>query len=71
MIINTLKKLYIDIKADTNIHKYVIHIGDQVYMDEAHDELVKNKTTNDIVATRRTYYNVYNTNYNNKYKKRF
>ncbi len=64
------KKLYIDIKADTNIHKYVIHLGDQVYMDDAHIELAKNKTTNDIVATRRAYYNVYNTNYNNKYKKK-
>lgn len=64
------KKLYIDIKADTNIHKYVIHLGDQVYMDDAHDELAKNKTTDYIATVRRTYYNVYNTNYNNKYKKK-
>jgi hypothetical protein len=64
------KKLYIDIKADTNIHKYVIHLGDQVYMDEAHDELAINKTTGDIATVRRTYYNVYNTNYDNKYKKK-
>lgn len=64
------KKLYNDIKADTNIHKYVIHLGDQVYMDDAHDELIKNNTTNDYNTVRRTYYNTYKLNYTNKYKKK-
>jgi hypothetical protein len=64
------KKLYMDIKADTNIHKYVIHLGDQVYMDDAHDELIKNKTTNDEDILRRTYYDVYKSNYGNRYKKK-
>jgi hypothetical protein len=64
------KKLYMDIKADTNFHKYVIHLGDQVYMDDAHDELIKNNTSNDTYTVRRTYYDVYNLNYNNKYKKK-
>ena len=62
------KKLYMDIKADTNTHKYVIHIGDQVYMDDAHDELIKNGTTNDKDTVRRTYYDVYKQNYSTKYK---
>jgi len=64
------KKLYMDIKADTNIHKYVIHLGDQVYMDEAHNELINNKMTNDDYVTRRIYYDVYKSNYANKYKKK-
>jgi hypothetical protein len=62
------KKLYLDIKKDTNIHKYVIHLGDQVYMDDAHDELINNKMTNNENIVRRTYYNVYKSNYANKYK---
>ncbi len=62
------KKLYIDIKEDPNIHKYVIHLGDQVYMDDAHEELINNKTTNNEDIIRRTYYNVYKSNYANKYK---
>ncbi len=62
------KKLYMDIKKDTNIHKYVIHLGDQVYMDDAHDELINNKTTNDENIIRRAYYDVYKSNYSNKYK---
>jgi len=64
------KKLYMDIKADMNIHKYVIHLGDQMYMDDAHDELIKNKTTNDEDTVRSTYYDVYKSNYANKYKKK-
>ena len=64
------KKLYIDIKSDTNIHKYVIHLGDQVYMDDAHNELIKNGATTNEDTMRRIYYNVYNTSYNNKYKKK-
>jgi hypothetical protein len=64
------KKLYLDIKADTNLYKYVIHLGDQVYMDDAHNELINNNTTNDTYTVRRTYYDVYNLNYNNKYKKK-
>lgn len=63
------KKLYMDIKTDTNIHKYVIHIGDQVYMDDAHDELIQNKMMDDENTLRRTYYDVYKSNYNNRYKK--
>jgi phosphodiesterase/alkaline phosphatase D-like protein len=63
------KKLYMDIKADTNIHKYVIHLGDQVYMDGAHDELIKNNMTNDDDIIQKTYYEVYKLNYSNKYKK--
>lgn len=63
------KKLYMDIKADTNIHKYVIHLGDQVYMDDAHDELIQNGTIDDDVM-RRTYYDVYKSNYANRYKKK-
>ena len=54
-----------DIKADTNIHKYVIHLGDQVYMDDAHDELIKDGTTNDKDTVRRTYFDVYKQNYTN------
>ena len=34
------KKLYMDIKNDTNDYKYVIHIGDQVYMDDANDYII-------------------------------
>ncbi len=62
------KKLYMDIKKDTNIHKYVIHLGDQVYVDDAHDELINNKMTNDENRIRRAYYDVYKSNYSNKYK---
>jgi hypothetical protein len=66
------KKLYMDIKADTNIHKYVIHLGDQVYMDDAHDELIENGTTeiDDEDIVQRTYYDVYKSNYANLYKKK-
>ena len=63
------KKLYIDIEQDTNIFKYVIHIGDQVYMDDAHDEIIKNGNTNNNDDAMRTYYGVYESNYTNKYKK--
>jgi len=63
------KKLYMDITADTNIHKYVIHLGDQVYMDDANDELITNKTENDTNVVRRTYYDAYKLNYDNEYKK--
>ena len=62
------KKLYMDIKEDTNIHKYVIHLGDQVYMDDAHEELKNNKMTNNENIIRRTYYDVYKSNYSKKYK---
>jgi hypothetical protein len=64
------KKLYDNIKKDTNIHKYVIHIGDQVYMDEANHILFDNNTTNDEIIIRRTYYDVYKSNYTNRYKKK-
>jgi len=64
------KKLYMDIQADTNTHKFVIHLGDQVYMDAAHKELIENKTTDNEDTVRRTYYNYYNVNYENKYKKK-
>lgn len=64
------KKLYMDIKADRNIHKYVIHLGDQVYMDDAHDELIKNKTIDDEAVVRRTYFEAYKRNYSNRYKKK-
>ena len=63
------KKLYMDIEKDTNIFKYVIHIGDQVYMDDAHDELIHTGDTNDKDAAMKLYYGVYETNYTNKYKK--
>lgn len=64
------KKLYMDIQADTNTHKYVIHLGDQVYMDAAHKELVENKTTDDEDTVKRTYYKYYKMNYENKYKRK-
>ena len=63
------KKLYDDIEADQKIHKYVIHLGDQVYMDDAHDELIKSNTI-DNKAIREAYYKVYETNYKNPYKKK-
>jgi hypothetical protein len=64
------KKLYMDIQADSNTHKYVIHLGDQVYMDAAHKELIENKTTDDPDIVKRTYYKYYKVNYENKYKKK-
>lgn len=64
------KKLYMDIQADTNTHKFVIHLGDQVYMDSAQDELIKNKTTDDPDIVKRTYYKYYKMNYENKYKRK-
>ena len=63
------KKLYLDIKADKNIHKFVIHLGDQVYLDDANDELINNKIIDDT-EIKRTYFNVYYDNFNKKYKKK-
>ena len=39
-------------------------------MDDAHDELIKNKTTNDDEVVRRTYYEEYQRNYSKRYKKK-
>jgi hypothetical protein len=64
------KKLYNDICADPNPHKYVIHLGDQVYLDDAHDALMENGTMNDAQTVLRTYYDVYDKSFNNLYKKR-
>lgn len=64
------KKLYMDIKNDTNDYKYVIHIGDQVYMDDANDYIISSNLQNDDNAIKKTYYRTYKENFNKKYKKK-
>jgi hypothetical protein len=58
------KKLYDNIKKDTNPYKFIIHMGDQVYIDDAHKEILANKCN-----IPRIYYNLYKRNFNKKYKK--
>lgn len=64
------KKLYMDLKNDANDYKYIIHIGDQVYMDDANDEVITSGSENDDDTMKKLYYNVYRENFNKKYKKK-
>lgn len=64
------KKLYQDIQNDTNPHKYVFHIGDQVYMDDAHVILQNMNSTNDDDTILQTYYNVYVETFTKTYKQK-
>lgn len=64
------KKLYMDLKNDNNDYKYVVHIGDQVYMDDANYEVNLLDVQKNDNKIKKIYYSEYKKNYNKKYKKK-
>lgn len=64
------KKLYMDLKKDNNDYKYVIHMGDQIYLEDANDEIKILDAENNDDKIKKIYYSKYKKNYNNKYKKK-
>lgn len=61
------KKLYQDIQSDNNPHKYVIHLGDQLYMDDVNDEILKDEITEQS-QIEQLYIDFYIKNYSKTYK---
>jgi predicted nuclease of predicted toxin-antitoxin system len=64
------KKLYMDLKKDKNHYKYVIHMGDQIYLDDAVEEIKLLDAENNDDKIKKIYYSKYKKNYNKKYKKK-